>query len=72
MGRNKKVPVSYNEVSKSKKSVVCLKNDELSGYIAIALGVKYYEWNVKNNSRMNCWNNLIKREFSQRLFLIFK
>ncbi len=58
--------VLIDNQSKNKKSVVVIKNRELSGWIAIGMGVKHHEWGVRKNSQMNCWQNLIRREVAQR------
>lgn len=52
--------------SKLKKCVVTLKNKPFSGYIAIAIGIKYFDWNIKNSCKSSQWRHLTERDGPQR------
>ena len=66
-GRTTKAPLPYEELVKNKKSVIKVINtDDSCGYLAIAMGIKFYEWEVKGNSQQNRWHDLIRRETAQK------
>ena len=61
-GRTLKRIKTQEEFSRCKTSVVTIKNGNGTdcGYRAIALGVSYYEMNVKGNTRQQEWHNLCR------------
>ena len=61
-GRSKQSIVTQDEFSHGKKSVVTVRNGNGTdcGYRAITLGVKFYELNVRANTRMSEWQNIMR------------
>ena len=61
-GRSKQRIVTQEEFSRGKKSVVIVRNGNGTdcGYRAITLGVKHHELNVRGNTRINEWKNIIR------------
>ena len=67
-GRTNKAPISYAQSVQNKQSVIKIKNNDHScGYRAIAMGIKYHEWNVKGHTQqLSKWHHLVTRETTQK------
>jgi hypothetical protein len=58
------------KVSK-KSSIIQTKTSNIwSGYTAIAIAMKYHEWEVRGNAQQNRWKDLIARKSAQEKLTI--
>ena len=64
-GRTKRAINSYDHIKKLKSVIKIRNNNNACGYIAIAVGIKYHEWNVAADLKQRRWKNL--REYSPNM-----